>query len=61
MLTDQLLALPLAAQVGLALVFVFGGIVKGVTGVGLPLMLVPLTAQFIRSPKRSRWCRCRWS
>ncbi|HEX3881667.1 MAG TPA: sulfite exporter TauE/SafE family protein [Stellaceae bacterium] len=47
MLTQQLLALPLGAQVGLALVFVFGGIVKGVTGVGLPLVLVPLTAQLI--------------
>lgn len=50
MLTQALLALPLAAQLGLAAVFVFGGVVKGVTGVGLPLMLVPLAAQFIPVP-----------
>jgi len=50
MLTHALLALPLAAQLGLLAVFVFGGVVKGVTGVGLPLVLVPLTAQFIPVP-----------
>ena len=47
MLTHQVLALPIVALAGLMAVFVFGGIVKGVTGVGLPLVLVPLTAQFL--------------
>ena len=51
MLTHALLALPLAAQLGLVAVFVFGGVVKGVTGVGLPLVLVPLAAQFIPVPE----------
>lgn len=51
MLTHALFALPLAAQLGLAAVFVFGGVVKGVTGVGLPLVLVPLAAQFIPVPE----------
>jgi len=50
MLTHALLALPLAAQLGLLAVFAFGGVVKGVTGVGLPLVLVPLAAQFIPVP-----------
>jgi hypothetical protein len=51
MLTHALLALPLAAQLGLVAVFVFGGVVKGVTGVGLPLVLVPLAAQFVPVPE----------
>ncbi len=51
MLTHALLALPLAAKLGLVVVFVFGGVVKGVTGVGLPLVLVPLAAQFIGVPE----------
>ncbi|HEY1799150.1 MAG TPA: sulfite exporter TauE/SafE family protein [Stellaceae bacterium] len=51
MLTQTLLALPLAAQVGLVAVLVFGGVVKGVTGVGLPLVLVPLAAQFVAVPE----------
>jgi hypothetical protein len=51
MLTHALLALPLAAKLGLVVVFVFGGVVKGVTGVGLPLVLVPLAAQFIPVPE----------
>jgi hypothetical protein len=50
MLTHALLALPLAAKLGLVAVFVFGGVVKGVTGVGLPLVLVPLAAQFVPVP-----------
>lgn len=50
MLTHQVLALPPAAQLGLVAVFVFGGVVKGVTGVGLPLVLVPLAAQLIPVP-----------
>jgi hypothetical protein len=50
MLIHALLALPLGAQLGLVAVLVFGGVVKGVTGVGLPLVLVPLSAQFIPVP-----------
>jgi hypothetical protein len=42
MVTQAVLSLPMAALVALFLVFVFGGVVKGVTGVGLPLVLVPL-------------------
>ncbi len=50
MLTHEVLALPLPALAGLIAVFVFGGVVKGVVGVGLPLLLVPLSAQFIDVP-----------
>ncbi len=50
MVTTALLGLPTAALVALFFVFVFGGVVKGVTGVGLPLMLVPLSAQFVQVP-----------
>jgi uncharacterized membrane protein YfcA len=50
MVTQAILGLPPAALIGLTVVFVFGGVVKGVTGVGLPLVLVPLTAQFLPIP-----------
>jgi uncharacterized membrane protein YfcA len=50
MLTQEILALPIPALAGLTAVYVFGGVVKGVTGVGLPLVLVPLTAQFVPIP-----------
>lgn len=50
MVTTALLSLPAAALVALFVVFVFGGVVKGVTGVGLPLVLVPLSAQFVQVP-----------
>jgi len=50
MVTAAVLGLPNAALVALFAVFVFGGVVKGVTGVGLPLVLVPLTAQFVPIP-----------
>ena len=50
MVTAAVLGLPNAALVALVAVFVFGGVVKGVTGVGLPLVLVPLTAQFVPIP-----------
>jgi uncharacterized membrane protein YfcA len=50
MITQAMLALPTAALAGLVAVFVLGGVVKGVTGVGLPLVLVPLTAQFLDVP-----------
>jgi hypothetical protein len=50
MVTQAVLALPLAALIALFAVFVFGGLVKGVTGVGLPLVLVPLATQFVHVP-----------
>lgn len=50
MVTAAILALPTGELVALAAVFVLGGVVKGVTGVGLPLVLVPLTAQFVPVP-----------
>jgi uncharacterized protein len=50
MVTQAVLSLPTASLVALFLVFVFGGVVKGVTGVGLPLVLVPLATQFVHVP-----------
>jgi uncharacterized protein len=50
MVTAAVLGLPAAALVALFAVFVFGGIIKGVTGVGLPLVLVPLATQFVHVP-----------
>lgn len=50
MVTAAVLGLPHAALIALVAVFVLGGVVKGVTGVGLPLVLVPLTAQFVPIP-----------
>jgi uncharacterized membrane protein YfcA len=50
MVISAVLALPAAALAALFLVFVFGGLVKGVTGVGLPLVLVPLATQFVHVP-----------
>jgi len=50
MVTAVVLGLPTAALVALVAVFVLGGIVKGVTGVGLPLVLVPLATQFVQVP-----------
>ena len=50
MVTQAITGLPLAVLWGLVAVFVLGGVVKGVTGVGLPLVLVPLTAQFVDVP-----------
>jgi uncharacterized protein len=50
MVTAAVLGLPTAALVALVAVFVFGGVVKGVTGVGLPLVLVPLATQFVQVP-----------
>jgi uncharacterized membrane protein YfcA len=50
MVIHAVLGLPTAALVALFAVFVLGGVVKGVTGVGLPLVLVPLTAQFLPIP-----------
>ena len=50
MISHAILGLPPLALVALVMVFVLGGVVKGVTGVGLPLVLVPLTAQFLPLP-----------
>jgi uncharacterized membrane protein YfcA len=50
MVTHAVLGLPAAALVALFVVFVLGGVVKGITGAGLPLVLVPLTAQFLDMP-----------
>ncbi|HUC12448.1 MAG TPA: sulfite exporter TauE/SafE family protein [Stellaceae bacterium] len=50
MLTKAVLGLPLSAKAGLFAAFVVGGVVKGVLGIGLPLVLVPLTAQFLDLP-----------
>ncbi|MBV9553968.1 MAG: sulfite exporter TauE/SafE family protein, partial [Alphaproteobacteria bacterium] len=47
MLLHALLGLSWAPLAALFAIFVFGGLVKGVTGVGLPLVLVPLAAQFL--------------
>jgi uncharacterized protein len=50
MLTHQVFALPAVAVAALVAAFFLGGVVKGITGVGLPLVLVPLAAQFIPVP-----------
>jgi uncharacterized membrane protein YfcA len=50
MVTAAVLGLPTLALAALVAVFVLGGVVKGVTGVGLPLVLIPLTAQFLPLP-----------
>jgi uncharacterized protein len=49
-ISHAVLGLHPAALAGLFAIFVLGGVVKGVTGVGLPLVLVPLTAQFVDMP-----------
>src|SRR5258708_19587969 len=50
MILHAILGLSPLALAALFAVFVFGGLVKGVTGVGLPLVLVPLTTQFVDVP-----------
>jgi hypothetical protein len=50
MLTQAVLALPLTKLLALVAAFLFGGIVKGVVGIGLPLVLVPLSTQFVEVP-----------
>ena len=50
MVTAALLGLPMAAFAALFATFFLGGVVKGVTGAGLPLVLVPLTEQFLPLP-----------
>jgi uncharacterized protein len=50
MVTQAILALPWATVLGLVAALIFSGVVKGVLGVGLPLILVPLTTQFLDVP-----------
>lgn len=50
MLIQALSDLPIWADAGIFFAFMLGGIVKGVTGVGLPLVLVPLLSPFISVP-----------
>jgi uncharacterized protein len=50
MVMHAVLGLPAASLAALFAVLVFGGVVKGVTGVGLPLVLVPLATQFVEVP-----------
>ena len=50
MLTHAILSLPPLAWAALVAAFLFGGVVKGIVGIGLPLVLVPLTTQFLDVP-----------
>jgi hypothetical protein len=50
MITQAISALPFATVLGLVAALTFSGVVKGVLGIGLPLILVPLTTQFIDVP-----------
>jgi hypothetical protein len=50
MLTHAILGLPVAALAALLAIFFLGGVIKGVTGVGLPLFLIPLSTQFLDAP-----------
>ncbi|MFL5269081.1 MAG: hypothetical protein ACJ8AH_21230 [Stellaceae bacterium] len=50
MVTQAILALSWATVLGLVAALIFSGVVKGVLGVGLPLILVPLNTQFLDVP-----------
>jgi uncharacterized membrane protein YfcA len=50
MLTHAILALSPLAVAGLVAAFIVGGTAKGALGIGLPLVAVPLTAQFLDLP-----------
>jgi uncharacterized membrane protein YfcA len=50
MVTQAILGLPWTSLAGLIGVLVAAGVVKGATGVGLPLVLVPLTTQILDVP-----------
>ena len=50
MLTRAILDLPLLGALGLLVVLVLGGSAKGALGIGLPLVSVPLTLQFLDLP-----------
>jgi uncharacterized protein len=50
MVTQAILGLPSISLAGLVGVLLLAGVVKGATGVGLPLVLVPLTTQILDVP-----------
>jgi uncharacterized membrane protein YfcA len=50
MLTEALLNLSPVAAIALLAAFILGGSVKGALGIGIPLVVVPLTAQFLELP-----------
>jgi hypothetical protein len=50
MLTRAILDLPASADAGLLAALLCGGVVKGALGIGLPLVLVPLTTRFLDLP-----------
>ena len=50
MLTHALASLSPVAGAALLAAFVLGGSVKGALGIGIPLVIVPLTAQFLELP-----------
>lgn len=50
MLTQALASLSPLAAVALLAAFILGGSVKGALGIGIPLVVVPLTAQFLELP-----------
>ncbi len=55
MLTKAVLGLPALADAGLVAILFLSGVVKGALGIGLPLISVPLTAQFLeRLPEIGR-------
>jgi uncharacterized membrane protein YfcA len=50
MVTQAILGLPMTSLAALIGVLLLAGVVKGATGVGLPLVLVPLTTQILDVP-----------
>ena len=50
MLTETVLSLSVPVLAMLAAIFVLGGIVKGVVGIGLPLVLIPLLTPVLDMP-----------
>jgi uncharacterized membrane protein YfcA len=50
MLTHAIFALSPLASAGLIVIFIVAGSTKGALGIGLPLVAVPLTAQFLELP-----------
>jgi uncharacterized protein len=50
MLTQALASLSPVAAAALLAAFILGGSVKGALGIGIPLVIVPLTAQFLELP-----------
>jgi len=50
MLSEALLNLSPVAALALLAAFILGGSIKGALGIGIPLVVVPLTAQFLELP-----------